>query len=145
MQKNYFLYSRSPLYGLLSIAPLILLYEGFIFFSGLNSYHSRHEADTILKLFFQMFGIHGPIALGILLFMVIGIAIFLHKDETPIKFRYFFLIIIESVIYATILGFLLKSISDIFLMILPPISQDVKMKIGIQNQNGVTEKLPIKQ
>jgi len=103
---SYFEISRTSTYGFLLALPLLLTYEVLIWFSNGASYSGvRISAEVWMKRILVNFGASSLTVLGLAV-IAIGFAIIYleRKKDIPIRSRYFFWMIGESVVYAIVLG-----------------------------------------
>lgn len=119
MLKDYLRRSRAPRYSVLFALPLLVLYEGL---SALLDHSAvagvRNGADVLLKsLFIALGGRDGLVLFGLVL---VGgaawlVARDLRRSEEPILPSVFGWMLVESGIYAALLGFVVGWLTTLFL------------------------------
>jgi len=118
--QNYWKYSRSPLYSLLFVIPLLFVYELMIF--SLN--HSdiigiRNGADVLFRQFFSIFDIYGFYLVGFLVLLSLFIAYYFYsrkEQQGKFQFLYFIIMMFESIFYAMLLFLVLNKIAGFLLV-----------------------------
>jgi membrane protease YdiL (CAAX protease family) len=102
---------------MISILPLLAGYEVLAFSINYESeYKIRNTADVIFKALTDSFGIHGPVALSLLLLPILFILLALHSfKSTPLRMSYLFGMFIESTVLATFTGFFLSRVTHVFM------------------------------
>jgi hypothetical protein len=140
--KSYPQTSRTISYGLISIMPLLLIYEGIIaFLDRLSLLHTRNTAEIFLKHVVQTLGVDGRFFLLVVL-GAIAMALFLRdKKKTVFDFRYFFLIFIEALFYATFLGMIFGRLTEYVLLSTANSSNQLWEGIALAIGAGVYEEL----
>src|SRR6056297_3205337 len=115
--KNYFKNSKSPFYSLVFIAPLLIGYELLLFSMNQSDIQGvRNGADVLIRRIFHHFDIYGFYLVGFVLFMSIFLIYYYrtrHNKSVHLTYNYFFLMLAESVIYASILLLVLQKSSEI--------------------------------
>ncbi len=115
---SYWARTRAPRHSLTFALPLLLLYEGLAFVLSGNAIAGvRNGADVLLKsLFTALGGRYGLTAFGVVLFGV-GAYVVLRdrKRNGPIEPRLFTGMMIESVVYGAILGFVAGTLTGLLL------------------------------
>jgi hypothetical protein len=108
-ETGYWRSSRTPLYGFLSVIPLLFIYEVLVVFvNKAQMVEIRNGADVIFKTLLNYLGLHGPFAYGILLFGVLILLLLLRRrEQIQLRLRYFLLMLAESGLYASFLGYAL--------------------------------------
>ncbi|MES1259491.1 MAG: hypothetical protein ABUL71_02765, partial [Gemmatimonadota bacterium] len=111
-RNQYLIDSRSPRYAILFAAPLLIAYELMAWvLSRPNVPGVRNGADVILKsLFVDVAGHNGIIAFEVLL-AVIGVALVArdwHLHRGPLQWKVFPLMLMESVLFAVMIGVVLR-------------------------------------
>lgn len=119
-RSGYLLTSRTPFYGLLSTIPLLLAYEIMTLFVGnYELYYVRNYSDVIFKELLGLLGIHGPFAIGLFIIGVISIIYYLRdRESNRINLKYFIWIILESSLYAVIIGYISSRFTQILFLII---------------------------
>ena len=116
---GYFQSSRTLAFGLIAMLPLLLGYEYLTLrASQEHMLQVRNGADVILRTMLQMVGIHSPFYLGIGLLVIIGAAVVLRRRGTRLELSYFFYAVVESVIYALLLAYVLTAVTDRLMLLL---------------------------
>ncbi|MCF7886115.1 MAG: CPBP family intramembrane metalloprotease [Candidatus Marinimicrobia bacterium] len=141
--KNYFKNSRSPLYSLILIAPLLVVYEFLLFRLNKSDIEGiRNGADVLVRRIFHYFNIYGFYLVGFIIFVSIFLAYYYRiKKEKSIKihFNFFPLMIAESCIYALGLLLLLQKSGSI---LVKPIILNTKYQLFIMALGaGIYEEL----
>jgi hypothetical protein len=141
-ETGYLYSSRTTVYGLFLLFPLLLAYE----FLAVKVNESqpiivRNLADVLLKEFIALFGANAPKYLGAILLAIILLSIFLRKSDTaPFNIRYFFAAIFEGGVYALFLGFVVQQIVGSLFAIInitPGLQNQIMLSLGA----GVYEEL----
>ncbi|MBN2412144.1 CPBP family intramembrane metalloprotease [candidate division KSB1 bacterium] len=119
-RSGYLLTSRTPLYGVLSTIPLLLAYEIMTLFVGnYELYYVRNFSDIIFKELLDLMGIHGPFAFGLLIIVIVTIIFYLReKNFKKLNLKYFLWIILESGLYAVIIGYISSKFTQILFLII---------------------------
>jgi len=109
---GYYQSSRTLAFGLIAMLPLLLGYE-YLTLAANRDHMSqvRNGGDVILRTLLSLVGVHSPFYLGIGLLLVIGAAIVLRRKGTRLEPQYFFYAVIESVVYALLLTYVLTTIT----------------------------------
>ena len=139
---RYFQLSKTPLYGLLSAIPLLVIYEIMAFSLSRDAdWYIRNHADIIFKNFVQMFGLHGPLALCFIAIIVVTIAYLLQEKKIQIwNFKFFILIILEGAIYAAFIGAILSFFIGA-LLLSASINKELEVSLMLAFGAGVYEEL----
>ncbi len=98
---GYFALSRSLTYSCLFVLPLVVLYELLLLLYNRSLvFGIRNGADYIIKKILFSFGGVPGIILGLLLLLILGVAIYyeLKKSGGSLRFKYFGLMLAESVL-----------------------------------------------
>ena len=109
---NYWRFSRSTYYSVVSAIPLLLTYEILIILTQSNYWVIRNAADVWIRTFLMAFDLKAQH----LTFVMIGISFALiplakiRSSGVRIKVSYFPLMLLESLLYSLILGALLQNI-----------------------------------
>jgi len=115
--KQYIKDSKSPLYSLIFIAPVLVGYEILLFTLNQSDIQGlRNGADVLIRRIFHHFNIYGFYLVGFLVFLSFFLAFQYHLKKgksVKIKFNYFFLMILESFLYAILLLLILNKSSNI--------------------------------
>ncbi|CAN5626059.1 CPBP family glutamic-type intramembrane protease [soil metagenome] len=99
-QRRYLRLTRTASYGFLAALPLLLLYEiGLLFINRGAATGVRISADVWLKQMLAGIGLAGHLMLGAVVFLI-GIVIFWRQRGVPLVRRYFWWIMVESVLWA---------------------------------------------
>lgn len=115
--QGYFRATRTATWGFLMALPLVMLYEvGIIWVNMGRDSQVRISSEGVLKSIFSRVGLtHELVLLGIVLIIGIGIIVWERKKEVTFSTRYPGLIILESIVYAIGLGFLVSGITQLLL------------------------------
>ena len=109
---QYLVDSRSPRYSILLAAPLLLVYEILAWLlSRPDAPGVRNGADVMLKsVFVQVGGRNGLIVFEVLLVLIAAtlVARDWRRHPGPLRWQVFPLMLVESVLYAVIVGVLLR-------------------------------------
>ena len=134
--------SRTMLYSLISIAPLILIYEITALILGKNYFTNiRNQADFLFKEIFQIWGVQKiSTFLLLLLFVVFFAVIFKERKTTPVVLNYFFIMILESAFYAAFLGFFIIHTTHLLLMI-HPVLEMLHLNVFVAVGAGIYEEI----
>lgn len=124
------------------IVPLLLIYEAMALKIGrVGMIRVRNLGDVLLKEVILRIGIHGSFALGIFFVSILILAIFLRKREAvPLRLQYFFMMILESIVYAFFLGLFISRIMH-FLTLLIFFSTSTATQVMLAFGAGVYEEL----
>lgn len=111
-QNTYFRQTHNLLYSYLLSLPLLFLYEALIFISQPDANQIvRISVDIWIKTLFSYFGTD---ILSITLVMVaaLGVVILYRERHTlsTLKFRYFFLMLVEATVYAFLLAVTISTV-----------------------------------
>jgi membrane protease YdiL (CAAX protease family) len=144
----YYADSRSPRYAILFAAPLLLAYEiSAWLLSSPGAPGVRNGADVLLKsLFVQAIGRNGVAAFEALL-IVLGLALVARdwrRHPGPLRWRVFPLMLIESVMLAVIVGFLLRYATATllhFVMLATPSGLGTPTQLMVSLGAGIYEEL----
>ncbi|MGM0505739.1 MAG: CPBP family intramembrane glutamic endopeptidase [Bacteroidota bacterium] len=122
MDKAYFRQTQQLLYSYLMAVPLLLLYEGLIRWSSPDSDLAiRVSVDVWFQTLIRWTGLD---ALSVTLFLVAAAGlVILWRDRTRIrsvKGRYLLWMLLESLVYAFLLAFLISMVLDALLMATVP-------------------------
>jgi len=115
---SYWLRTRAPRHSLTFALPLLILYEALAFLlSGDELAGVRNGADVLLKSVFTAFGgRYGLTVFGVALLGIGGILVFRdRKRGGPIEGRLFLPMVLESVVYASLLGFVASRLTTLLL------------------------------
>lgn len=138
--KDYYNSSKSTFYSFLFVVPLIMTYELAAFVLNKSDIEGlRNGADVVTKQILSLFGMAGFYALSILV-LIILIALFYRemKDkEFNLNYRFLFIMLGESLIYAVLFGFIVGNITKIILQV--PTSFSWKHQLVLSLGAGVYE------
>lgn len=113
--QRYYRSSRSAVFSYLVSLPLLILYELLIYLTEANpSHYVRIEADVWIKSLLSMLG-YNSVALTFALALLIGVFLFIkeRKKEIHLQFSHFVFLIIESLVYAVVLGLLISRLTSV--------------------------------
>ena len=136
---RYFKKTRSPFYSFIFTIPLFFIYEvGIIFLSKDNMVVVRNGADFLLRSAFEVFGIFSLYGLGVLFFIgfISTYYLFFRFDDNKIQAEFLFIMVIESVFWATILYFLL---AKFMLVLMNPIGKTIIQQVTLAIGAGIYE------
>ncbi len=118
---RYFKETHNAAFALAAVAPLLLLYEAGIvlYFRRLNpesQIEIRNAAEVFLKNILAMVGMSSNWVQVSLYFVMTGFVIILHKRRHgSLHLRHLGICLIESLVYATFLGYLAKEFTRFIL------------------------------
>ena len=114
---TYFRATKTATWGFLMALPLLLLYEvGVIWVNRGRTEGIRISVDIFLKDLFSTIGLtQGWMLLGIVLIIGIGLMIWERKKQVVYSLRYPGLMILESTVYAVVLGFFVSGVTQLIL------------------------------
>ena len=113
--QRYYRSSRSAVFSYLVSLPLLVLYELLIYLTEADpSHYVRIDADVWIKSMLSVLG-YNSIALTFTLALVIGVVLFIRerKKEIHLQFSHFVFLIIESLVYAVVLGLLISRLTSV--------------------------------
>jgi membrane protease YdiL (CAAX protease family) len=144
-KRGYFSVTRSLTYSFLIAVPLLALYEVLIIFANSGRMGEiRVSADVWIKRVMANMGGTGLFAIGLAVLLV-GVAVFLlERDrEIPIRMRYFGWMLLESCVYAGVLGWVVGVTVGTLFNAVPPIPQqiDVVTQLALSLGAGIYEEL----
>jgi len=97
-------------------------------------YYVRNLSDIVFKELLNLLGIHGPFAIGLFIVGIITLIFYLRdKDFKRLQLKYFLWIILESGLYAVIIGYISSKFTQILFLIIN--IKDVK-EVGIMLSLG---------
>jgi len=141
--KNYYKLSKSPIYSIFFILPLIIIYEILLFsFNHSDIIGMRNGADALLRQFFALFNIYGFYLVGFVVLIGLFISYYFqskHENFDIFMSRFYLLMFLESMIYAIILFIFVEKIGDIFLM--PTTIAGKRQLIALSMGAGIYEEL----
>ena len=116
--REYSKATKSPFYSFLFVVPLMMTYELAAFILNKSDIEGlRNGADVVTKQILNLFGVAGFYGFSIFVLAVL-IWLFIHemKDkEFNLRYRYLFLMLGESLIYALVFGLVVGKITSIIL------------------------------
>ncbi|MBM4186893.1 MAG: CPBP family intramembrane metalloprotease [Gemmatimonadetes bacterium] len=114
---SYWTKSRAPRHSLTFALPLLLAYEALAFLlSGDAMAGVRNGADVLLKsVFTALGGRHGLAAFGLLLIGVGAVLVWRDRKAGPIESRLLALMLVESMVYAALLGGVASTLTGLVL------------------------------
>lgn len=138
---DYYHISRHPSYGLLAVLPLALGYEVLALqLYDLQWTEIRNVADILIRQLMMMAGVRGHWLIAILVVATV-LAFFLRdRDRFPFRIDYYFFIILESVVYGSLVGSIVGSMTDMLLMT-PETGNDIGKHIMLSLGAGAYEEL----
>ncbi len=137
----YFPESCNDTYGVLITLVTILVYEIILLYCNNGNILYRNSVDLLLRTLVKSAGIAADI--GSLGFVVlIGAAIWLHKrPPLSIKIQYLPMMILESSVYAFIVGLLVSNLSKFIILAANNSGQSLVLQIGLSLGAGGYEEL----
>ena len=114
---NYFNQTRNVLYSYLIALPLLICYEVLILLSQpIAGQNVRISVDIWFKTIFQSLGVHALSATLLLAAVFGAVILFIRREKLPkIRKRYFGFMLLESIIYAVLVTFLIVGMLDTIL------------------------------
>lgn len=119
---RYFDHTHSLVYSYLISLPLLILYEALIVITQPDPASIvRISVDVWIKQLFQLIG-YNALSITLLLVACLGLFIFFRdrKHHRPLYVSYFMGILLEAVLYAILLAFLISSFLTNILQLIPP-------------------------
>lgn len=117
---DYVRLSRTPLYSLIFILPLVALYEVLaVMVNWASPLELRNAADVLLRQFLELFGLSAPYVMGVVFAAGAGVTWFWQRRQfgtTRVAVGYLAGMLIESMVWAVFL-LLALNVADQFLMI----------------------------
>lgn len=139
----YHRYTRSATYGVLSTLPLFLLYEAMIV--AVNSGAKapvRVGADVWIKEALSMTGLQGGLLLVLIAVLAAGTAYVVDRDKhIPIRGGYITGIVLESIVYAIIVAFLVSNLVAALFAVAPPPDGGLWTQLALSIGAGLYEEL----
>ena len=117
--KQYWKQSKSPLYSLVFILPLVIIYETLIFTMNHSDIVGiRNGADVLVRQFFAMFGVYGFYLVGFVIMLVLFLIYYFqeNKKQQPFQRQFFLVMFMESLFYAYLLRIIMDKLLFIQLM-----------------------------
>ncbi len=112
---NYWQATRTPLYGLITILPLFIIYEGLLLTLGSDI---KISSDVWLVSLIPFLGTANIWVAKVLAVVAMGLLFVWQKDRPPLKGAYFSGILLESLVYSMVLGnvisFILNNVPFLF-------------------------------
>lgn len=115
--KQYFTSTHTLLYSFLFSLPLFLIYEGLIIVSQPNADQLvRISVDVWMKAIFTSIGVNA-VSFSLLVMLLIGIFILYRERERlkELNFKYFPVLIIESLIYGIVVAYISSLLTNLLL------------------------------
>ncbi len=115
--KQYFSNTHTLLYSFLYSLPLFLIYEGLIIISQPNADQLvRISVDVWMKSIFTLLGVNA-VSFTLLVVLILGIVILYREKERlkDLNFKYFPVLIIESIIYAIVFAYISSFLTNLLL------------------------------
>lgn len=141
--KQYWKQSKSPLYSLVFILPLVIIYETLIFTMNHSDIVGiRNGADVLVRQFFAMFGIYGFYLVGFVIMVVLFLIYYFQekeKKQQPFYRQFFLLMFMESMFYAYLLHIVMNKL--LFITLMDVESLNIGEKIAMCIGAGVYEEL----
>jgi len=112
----YWQSSRALGFGLLSILPLLTGYELLALWANHGqTIQVRNGADVVLREMLDWVGIHSPFYIGLILVLAIVWALRKRQSRAQIRLSFFFMSIVESMIYALVMAYGLTPLTRMLL------------------------------
>lgn len=119
---RYLKETAQPIYSMLFLIPLLMAYElTAVVVNFDRTIQIRNAADIMVKNLLLQFGIRSMLGfmLAVVSIAVVCALIALRDSKGPVKPRYFGGMLVESALYASLLGTLASRFTDIFMGIRP--------------------------
>lgn len=147
--EKYFYFSRSPLYSVLFVVPLFLVYECLaLLLHSLQITELRNGADVMLRQMAGVFGLDLFPAIVLVILAVLGVIAGTYRNQTNMEMvpSYFFLMFLESAIFAWMMGSIalnatnfLLNIPALFDLSMSPETSDLLINIMLSFGAGIHE------
>ncbi|MBN1543054.1 CPBP family intramembrane metalloprotease [candidate division KSB1 bacterium] len=109
---TYFKASKSPAYGLIAVLPLMVAYEIlFIKIYGDQTVQVRNLVDLTIRQILARMGLHNNIILVLILAAAVIALILRDQHSQPIRLAFLGGVIIESAVYASLVGLLIHRLT----------------------------------
>ena len=103
--------TRTATYGFLAALPLLVLYEVGVILANTGRGQIRVGADAWIKSALASLGVQGGLLLGAVVVVIGGVVFWMERDRRPpLRARYFGWIVVESLIYAVVLAFIVSGV-----------------------------------
>ncbi|MBT5877412.1 MAG: CPBP family intramembrane metalloprotease [Candidatus Latescibacteria bacterium] len=134
--------SRSALYSAVFALPLFLLYEAMAVLFRQDINNLRNGADVLIKQLLRLAGVNGLINVSLVILAGLLLVIWRNRNNIggPIRLRYFGLMLGESVLYASVLGFAVSWVIRAILLA-PEGGENIETQIIISLGAGIYEEL----
>lgn len=110
---NYWNKTRTPIYNLIFVIPVIIIYEiGIILITKMEISNLRNGADVLLRILLDSFGISSLHTIGYLLLGGAIISVILQRrkgEKIQIQGHYLVFMLFESVMWASIVFWLMNN------------------------------------
>ena len=118
--EQYFFHTRTPVYTVLFVVPLFLVYE--LLALTLHTFHIttlRNGADVMLRNMASVFGLNNfpMIVFGILVILAIIAGYYKKKHQMEIVLSHFLIMFAECIVYALVMGSISLSLTNFFILI----------------------------
>lgn len=134
--------SRSALYSAVFALPLFLLYEAMAVLFRQDINNIRNGADVLIKQLLRLAGVNGLINVSLVILAGLLLVIWRSRSKIsgPIRVRYFGLMLGESLLYASVLGFAVSWVIRAILLA-PEVDENIETQIIISLGAGIYEEL----
>ena len=148
--RTYHKHTRTATYGFLMAMPLLVLYEGLIWFVNQGRVGKVYiSADVWMKQVLSLLGTTGWHVLAAVVVLVgLGIYLYERKKQIPIRPRYFGWMVAESTLYAIVVAFLVLYVVGIIFAAAPSglaagqlNEESLLMKLALSIGAGLYEEL----
>ena len=144
--REYHRVSRTATYGFLMALPLLVLYEGLIWFVNQGQVMQvRISAEVWMKQVLPTVGATGMHVLALVVVLVgLGVYLYERKKNIPLRPRYAGWIIGESAVYAVFLAFLVSTVVGLIFAAAPSAQMDeqgIWTKLALSIGAGLYEEL----
>lgn len=134
LKPSYWRVTRSATYGFISALPLFLLYEVMIVSANrVSGTGVRVGADVWIRMFLGALGTYGAFAFGLVVCAVgFGVMLKERRNRLPLKISFFSRMVLESAVYAVLVGLLIATIVGKLMMLVPSINPQESISLFTQ-------------
>lgn len=138
--KRYLSVTSTPFYGAVVALPMLLIYEICLIWDE-RGLILRNAPESWFRSFLLSFGLASEQASFLLMGLFFLILIFIKKDNCSLTFKYFNLLLLESIIWGLVSGVLLQTIVSNILLVSGGISGSAVRDFGLAIGAGLFEEL----
>ncbi|MBF0351623.1 MAG: CPBP family intramembrane metalloprotease [SAR324 cluster bacterium] len=125
--KQYFQVSHSAFYSVVTALPLLIGYEIMLASTSNPYWHVRNAVDIWMRHVLQSFDVSTRQATFVMIGVLFAAIPFIHKKETPLRFKYAGWMILEAIIYSLCLNLIIQSVlKPVFLTKMIPLSNSIQ-------------------